>query len=126
MISEETFAEQITTYKLTVRRLNDIADASCIQQTAKRLQGLYFSPTLILPTPDFLYLSKTEMLKEINRVAMLSEQEMKEQGVNVAQDVQQVKLQHIGLLVYHFILLTRLRQDDPEAWDEIDELYGDD
>ena len=55
-----------------------------------------------------------------------NEQELQEQGVEIQQDIQEIKLEQIGLLVHHFKLLCRLRQDDPEAWDEVDELYGDD
>ena len=126
MISTPTFAEKIATYKTSIMQLENVTDASRIQYTAKRLEGLYFSPTLILSTERFLYLSKADILEEIDRVAALPDQEMQEQGFDTTQDFHQIKLEHLGLLVYHFTLLTRLRQDDPEAWDEIDELYGDD
>lgn len=126
MMATHAFAEKIEAYKTTIMQLEDCDDPTCIQQTAKRLTGLHFAPTLILPVENFLFLSKSDILKEIDRVAALSDQQMQEQGVEATQDLQQMKLAHIGLLVYHFNLLTRLRQDVPAAWDEIDELYGDD
>ena len=36
------------------------------------------------------------------------------------------KMNHLKLLYYFYELLTRLRQDDPAAWDEVNELYEDD
>ena len=126
MITTKEFSAKIKAFKSAVNTLPDLVDTSCIQQAARRLQGLHFSPTVILPIGNFLYLSKADMLEEIDRVAALTEQDIREQGVEMKQDVQEIKLEQIGLLVYHFKLLTRLRQDDPEAWDEIDELYGDD
>ena len=125
-MSHQNFTERIQEYTATIRQLPDVDDADRIQHTAKRLEGLHFEPTLILPAKNFTSLSKADILSEIDRVANLSEQDMRALGVHIRQDIQETKLEQIGLLVYHFTLLTRLRQDDPQAWDEIDELYGDD
>ena len=122
----QNFTERIQEYTATIRQLPDVDDAARIQYTTKRLEKLHFAPTLILPAENFTSLSKADILAEIDRIANLSEQEMRVSGVQIHQDIQETKLEQIGLLVYHFTLLTRLRQDDPEAWDEIDELYGDD
>ncbi len=40
--------------------------------------------------------------------------------------LKQAKLIRITYLVEQFELVSRLRDDDPEAWDEINELYFDD
>ncbi|MDY0095947.1 MAG: hypothetical protein RBT80_24895 [Candidatus Vecturithrix sp.] len=125
-MSSQHFAERIQEYKAAISQLPDLDDAEHIQYTVKRLEGLHFAPTLILPAENFTLLSKADILAEIDRVAGLSEQDMRASGVKIRQDIQETKLEQIGLLVYHFALLTRLRQDDPLAWDEIDELYGDD
>ncbi|HKL22090.1 MAG TPA: hypothetical protein VJ904_09805 [Tichowtungia sp.] len=34
--------------------------------------------------------------------------------------------QHLNLLFYHYALLQRLRRNQPEAWDEVNELMEDD
>ncbi|GAK60076.1 hypothetical protein U27_07064 [Candidatus Vecturithrix granuli] len=125
-MSSQNFAERIQEYKATIHQLPDVNDAARIQYTVKRLEGLHFVPTLILPIERFTSLSKVDILREIDRIANLSEQEIHASGVRINQEVQETKIEQIGLLVYHFTLLTRLRQDDPLAWDEIDELYGDD
>jgi hypothetical protein len=33
---------------------------------------------------------------------------------------------NLNLLLYHYRLLRRLRDDEPEAWDEVNELMEDD
>lgn len=124
-IAQEFFTK-VDAFKTTIAALPDVQDTARIQPTATRLEGLHFTPTLMLPIAGFLYFSKADMLAEIDRVAALTEQDIRQQGIAVRQDVQEIKLEQIGMLVYHFKLLTRLRQDIPEAWDEIDELYGDD
>jgi DNA-binding MarR family transcriptional regulator len=126
MKTTQEFLTKIDAFKTTIAALPDVQDAVRIQQTATRLENLHFTPTLMLPVAGFLYFSKTDMLAEIDRVAALTEQDIHEQNLEVKEDTQDIKLEQIGMLVYHFKLLTRLRQDLPEAWDEIDELYGDD
>lgn len=126
MKTEQEFSSKITAFKTTITALPDVLDDECIQQTATRLEGLHFTPTLMLPVARFLYFSKADMLAEIDRAAALTEQDIHELGIEVKEDTQAIKLEQISMLVYHFKLLTRLRQDDAEAWDEIDELYGDD
>jgi DNA-binding MarR family transcriptional regulator len=126
MKTKQEFSTKINAFKARIAALPDVQDAARIQQTAARLKGLHFTPTLMLPVAGFLHFSKTDLLAEIDRVTALTEQDMREQGVEVKEDMSDIKLEQIGMLVYHFKLLTRLRQDLPEAWDEIDELYGDD
>lgn len=126
MKAEQQFFAKIADFKANITALPDQPDVTRIQQTAARLEGLHFTPTLMLPVARFLYFSKTDLLEEIDRVSALSEQEIHEQGIEIQQEIHEIKLEQIGLLVYHFKLLNRLRRDEPEAWDEVDELYGDD
>lgn len=126
MKSEQEFLNTLAALKHAVSELPDVVDATRIQQTAERLEKLHFTPTLMLPFDRFLRCSKAEMLAEIDRVAALTEQDIRDQGVEIKQDAQEIQVEQIGMLAYHFKLLTRLRQDEARAWDEIDELYGDD
>ncbi len=80
-----------------------------------RLEVLHLTPTIILSVPRFLSFSKTDILEEIARVIALTEQEIHTLNVAMKQDIREIKLEQIGLLVYHFKLLTRLRQDEPEV-----------
>jgi hypothetical protein len=126
MKADQQLSTRVECFKDEVRILPEVLDASRIQQTAARLETLHFVPTLMLPVPCFLYFSKADLLEEIERVAALSEQDIHAQGIEIEQEAHEIKLEQIGLLVYHFKLLSRLRMDEPKAWDEIDELYGDD
>ena len=123
MTSEQEFSANVASYKQVINNLEDVTDPTSIELTVKRLTTLHFSPTLIFPTDNFLHFSKQDVLKEIDRVVELSAEEA---DLDPKKDLNELKLEHIGLLVYHFKQLLRLRRDDPEAWDEIGELYEED
>lgn len=125
MPNEHTFLAKIDALKAEIAALPDV-ETNDVQQAAIRLQEIHFTPTLMLPVERFLYWSKSDLLTEIDRVASLTEADLRAQGVALAQTAEEIKLEQIGLLVYHFKLLTRLRHDEAEAWDKIDELYAED
>lgn len=126
MKAEQQFLATVEDLKAGIAALPDIVDAACIQQTARRLESVHYAPILILPVEGFFDFSKTDALREIDRVTGLTEEELRAQGVEIHQTTQDIRLEQIRLLIYHFKLLTRLRQDDAAAWDEIDELYRED
>jgi DNA-binding MarR family transcriptional regulator len=126
MKPDQEFSAKLDAFKTAIRALPDVGAVHCIQQTASQLEGMHFTPTLLMPVARFLYFSKTDLLEEIDRIAALTAQELYAQGLEIQRDIQQIKLEQIGMLVYHFKFLTRLRQNEPEAWDRIEELYGDD
>jgi DNA-binding MarR family transcriptional regulator len=125
MTTERQFHAHVEALKASVQALPDVSDDARIQRTAARLTGLHFTPTLMLPTDGFVYFSKSDLLAEIDRVAAFTADEVRNL-VATPQDTREIQREHLNLLGYHFMLLTRLRLDDAQAWDEIDELYGDD
>lgn len=125
-MTPQEFSTQVQNYKQVVQNLEDVNEATAIKETINRLTRMNYSPMLIFSTENFLSFSKADVLREIDRIAKLSDQEMIQQGFDRARDFFELKVEHIALLVYHFKLLLRLRRDNPEAWDEIDEMYGDD
>ena len=125
-MTEHEFLHKLDILKTRIAVLPDIVDAKLIQQTAARLEEIHFAPTLMLPVERFLDFSKAEALAEIARIAALTDSDLRAQGIALPQEANEIKLEQIGLLVYHFELLTELRQDTPEAWDKIDELYAED
>jgi hypothetical protein len=120
--------KEVTVQKMSeeIRKLDDSVDADGLRLTRERLERVNYSPILILPVPGFLSFSKDDVLREIERVAGLSDREMQDAGLEAGSDFAEMKARHIELLVYHFKLLVRLRRDEPEAWDEVDEIFGDD
>lgn len=122
---DQTFQNRIEKLRNRVRTLQDVTDTEKIKQTAEMLQGMHFNPTLLFRTENFLFFTREDLLKEIDRVASWKTGDLQKQGVG-AEDTETLKLNHVSLLVYHYRLLLRLRKDEPEAWDEINELYEDD
>jgi predicted phage gp36 major capsid-like protein len=106
----------MSVFEEIICELPDDASAIDIESTAHDLECLNYEPILFIKTPTFLRMTKAELMKEINRVLALPAEE--------ASDA--FKTGHIELLFYHFELLTRLRLQDAEAWDQVNELYVDD
>lgn len=87
------------------------ADAVAIEQTVDRLNAMNYQPLLLTDTPQFLTFT-TSGLREYIQQLTQTQKDLSEQ--------------HLSLLLYHYKLLQRLRRDEPEAWDEINELMEDD
>lgn len=85
-----------------------------------------YSPVLLIPTPGFLRMKAKEIEQESERVRALSAEELVQAGMPANEDAEAYKANHLRLLDYHYRLLARLRLDEPEAWDEVNELYEDD
>ena len=125
-ISHHDFSVYAALYQQEVRALDDVTEPASIQQTVERLQQIHYDPTLIFPVAQFLSFSKADLLQEIERVTLLNDEDLIQQGFPADTNFAQLRLEQLGLLVHHFKLLLRLRRDDPTAWDEIDELYNED
>ena len=100
--------------------------AGKIEETAKTLEGLHYAPVLLLKTPGFLRMSRTDLEAEILRINNLTNEEMMAEGFAANANFNEFKAKHLQLLIYHYNLLCRLRADEPRAWDTIKELYEDD
>ena len=97
-----------------------------IEKTAGRLEDYRYSPILLIPVDNFLRLTKEDLIAEMKRTVELSESEMRDRGFTNGADLTTKKDQQLNLLTHHFALLSRLRDDEPEAWDEVSELFEDD
>ena len=102
------------------------APAGKIEETAGTLEGMTYEPMLLLKTPGFLRMGRTDLETEIARVNAMTDDEMRTEGFAVDANFSEFKAKHVQLLIYHYGLLCRLRADDPAAWDIINELYEDD
>ena len=97
-----------------------------IEETAATLERLNYEPVLLIRTPDFLRMTRRQLEAEIERVNTMGDAEMTDEGFAADANLGEFKAKHLQLLIYHFGLLCRLRSDEPEAWDTINELYEDD
>lgn len=105
-----------------------------VKEAADRLRMMDYDFHLGTMNIDMFEISRDQLVSEIDRIAAMDfdalrrnpnfEREYsggdKEAWANYA------RLQRIELLVDRFTLLSRLRDDEPEAWDEVEELYYDD
>lgn len=93
-----------------------------IEKTAKRLEDMNFSPTLLSDIPDFLRLTNQQILDLFDQTSTMPLQES-HSGI---ENPEEWKEKQLKLLIYWYRLLVDLRKDVPEAWDEVNELYEDD
>jgi hypothetical protein len=105
--------EHVDAIRARIRALPADASADQIEQAAHRLHNASYEPVLIHEPPDFLHITKERLLAYIEQLAHKQAEE-------------QVAEQDLNLLVHQFSLLQRLRRDDPDAWDEIAELWQED
>ena len=106
--------------------LPDDTSEKKIKSTAKELESLNFTPILLIETPDFLYLTKAEILNEVYRVLCLPDEELPDYDRKSFKSAEDFREKQLSLLYFYYELLGRLRLDEPEAWDYIHELYEDD
>ncbi len=97
-----------------------------IDATARRLEKIGYSPMLIMPVENVTRFTKDDMIREMKRTVNLDKGDMAALGFTEDSDLDAKKTQQLNLLRYLFALLSRLRSDDPEAWNEVSELYQDD
>ena len=104
-----------------VDQLPNDSDLATIAETARRLRGMNYSPSLLMETPGFLEFTKSQLRAEIGRVIALPDS-----SFDAVDNVIELKYNHIKLLIYHYELLQHLRNDEPEAWDIVNEEFEDD
>ena len=113
-------------WKKVLKEFPADAPADKIESTARVLTGMNYEPVLLLKTEGFFRMGRKELRKEIDRVTQLTPREMMAEGFGENANFNEFKAKHLQLLIYHYDLLCRLRADDPEAWDTVNELYEDD
>ncbi|MDD4735670.1 MAG: hypothetical protein PHP44_06145 [Kiritimatiellae bacterium] len=115
-----------TDYQERVAKYPDIHAPEKIASTATDLENMKYHPILLIDTPNFLHMNSADLLNELNRLSAMSAEDWTAAGCPDSASHAEFREKHIGLLLYHYALLYRLRNDEPEAWDEINALYEDD
>ena len=123
MTDAKSFAKQVDELKDQIRRLPDDHAAETIEQTAARLEGLNYAPSVITPNTAFLRLDKQGMLEEIDRIVEMPEEEACALAPGDEKKCEDLRLQFMKVILYYYQKLLRLRDGDAEEWDEVDELY---
>lgn len=95
-----------------IRSLPAEADPERIEETATLLEGMNYRPILLTDAPGFLRIERADLIDLLSAAANEPDAERATQAIR--------------LLDHHYQLLCRLRRDEPEAWDEVNELMEDD
>lgn len=103
---------------------NDATDEQ-IRLAVEGLERHHYEPLMILLAPGFITWKKADMLAEYDRLVSLPEDDPELAAVIGTSPAEVVEKQ-LGMLLYHYELLCRLRLGEAEAWDVVNELYEDD
>jgi GH35 family endo-1,4-beta-xylanase len=105
--------------------LPEDANPETIRITAEGLARHNYDPLMILSTPGFLQWKKADVLHEYDRLVNL-ETDAPELVAVVGEPAESLVEKQLGMLLYHYNLLCRLRAGEAAAWDVVNELYEDD
>ena len=123
-----------------LRSITDVSDQPAIDRAANRLRLLNFDVGLDSSEKAFVEMNKQDVLEQVERIAGMTISDLKAdkshaeeierflrdgQGDRLAY-LNRFKLDRIQLYLYNYTMLTRLRNDIDEAWDTVEELYGED
>ena len=123
------------------QRLMSLPDHSAgrIKATADQLRMLHFSFVMGSLDVDLFEMTGSELLEIFEKIAALSFEELQrtphfekpyhgedQSAENREQWADYARLQRIEFLMKKYAFLLRLRDDEPEAWDQVNELVFDD
>jgi hypothetical protein len=109
-----------------INAVSDRADARRIEQVASDLERIQYEPIFLIPVEGFLRMTKEQVLEEVRRTCDLTDEQIASHEFQHREDPEKIRSEQLLMLKRNFHLLVRLRADEPEAWDEIHELYEDD
>lgn len=131
----EDFSASIQEYREIIEEQPDYPSQT-IESTAKTLEDLSFSFTLGDMDVDLFRLDKKGFLNLLEKIEDLSVSAIEDSPTifdppqnhspSLEDWARNAKARRIEVLLEKFLFLQRLRQDDPEAWDEVNELFYDD
>ena len=114
--------------RYTRNQFEQLPEDATDEQIRLAVEGLerhHYEPLMILKAPGFIQWRKRDVLSEFDRLASLPSAHPELVAVSDMRAAEVVEKQ-MGLLLYHYELLCRLRLGDAEAWDVVHELYEDD
>jgi hypothetical protein len=123
MTEDLTFEDRIEQFRAKVGGFNEQSDKEVVEQTAVRLEKLNYAPPVMIPVDSFLRLNRTSLLNEIENILQMPDEEACALAPDEPKKCQDLRVQFISVLIFYYEKLMRLRDGDPEEWDEIDELY---
>jgi hypothetical protein len=110
----------------SLQEIDDAADAARADHVASDLERITYEPLFLLPIDGFLRMRKDDVLCYARELCELADTEIARFSIRNIESPEKVIETQLRMLLRNFQLLARLRNDEPEAWDEIHELYEDD
>ena len=107
-------------------------DDAAIESAAHHLEMLYYQNLIDFTGKDFLRLKNKEFLAEIDAVMNMSARTLGttatvvEDWTDGPASAEANRTKRLEFMFKEFDKLRRLRANEPEAWDEVNELYYDD
>ncbi|AEJ62061.1 hypothetical protein Spith_1802 [Spirochaeta thermophila DSM 6578] len=132
-MTEQEFRKAYEGILEDLERLPDHAP-DIIQKTAAHLDMLSFSFTQGKLDLDLVRITKAQLREELERLASLGPEEF-EAELNMEKPysggdreawARKAKLQRMRFLLDKYAFVCRLRDNDPETWDAVNELFYDD
>lgn len=123
MSASQTYLSQLQELRDKVKEFENTHSATQREETAKRLEGLNYAPSMITPTATFLRMDQQGLLEEIDRIVAMDDAEACALAPDDTLKCEDLRLQYIRVLLFYYEKLIRLRNGDAEEWDEVDELY---
>jgi hypothetical protein len=123
MADGKSFSEKIANLQAEIKNLPDTHDAAGIEQTARRLEALNYSPPLIIPTATFVRLDRAALLEQVDAILAMEDAAVCALAPDNRGECEDLRVQYLTVILYHYRKLLKLRDGNPEEWDEIDELY---
>lgn len=115
----------ISAVKLKKRALN-LGPEHSVEWTAMRLEHMNWTPELLEDIADFPRISRLQLIEAIDGLLSMNDDDIRERFPALEMSPERIRITGASLLVNAGELLWRLRDDVPEAWDFVNELYEDD
>jgi hypothetical protein len=127
MNKEETSLEEFAQEKKErIDRVSGEWSAETIEKTAADLERVGYDPLFLIDVKGFVRFTAAEAKAAIDRILAKDDARIEQIAAGGERTAEELKRTTIGILASQYELLERLRAEEPEAWDEIHELYEDD
>lgn len=108
-------------------------DAAAVEAAARHLEMLHYQVLVDFTSRDFLRLSNREFIAELDAVMKMDGDSLRASATVVEEwtgdakkSPEENRAKRMEFMFKEYRKLCRLRGNEPEAWDEINELYYDD
>lgn len=125
-MTKESFSQERDRLLQRAEVLQDQSSEKDRARTAEQLAVYAYSPTLLWPVRNFAQSDKERLLRLMREAAECSDKVLIENGFDPRADLLEKRILQMRSLLHHYQQLLRLRRDEPEAWDDVHELYEDD